>query len=229
MKITWRQRGAILIVLALMGLAWAYRRPLSAALSEAESARAWLLALGALGPLMLILINAAQIVLAPIPGYFVQAAAGWVFGLWPGAVYGAIGLGLGGGLAAWLSRTLGRPFAARMVGAARLQRWEQVTRADSPWLWALLLLGPVVDIPYFLAGLSQFPIPRLIFIAVLARGPSVLLASAVGAGAVTLSPPLLAAVAVGVALLLLGFYLFGARIQQAAEARLFALIRRLRL
>lgn len=227
MNLKWRQWLAIAIALGLVILAWVLRRPLLDSLDNIQAARAWLQSLGPLGPLVLILTNAVQIVVAPIPGYFVQAAAGWVFGMWAGALYGTLGLLVGGTLAATLTRVLGRPFAARIIGAARLQRWQETARSDSPWLWTVLLLGPVGDIPYFLAGLSRFPIPRLMLIALLVRGPSVLLASAVGAGVVDLSPELLLALFLGLILLLALFYLFGARLQQRAEQWFFGLLRRL--
>ena len=60
------------------------------------------------GPAALIGINVAQILVAPIPGYVVQAAAGYLYGpLW-GGIYGAIGLMIGAMLAMLLARLLGR-------------------------------------------------------------------------------------------------------------------------
>ncbi len=219
-KIRWQQWLAILFSVGLITLAWIYRDALADYLSDANKAQAWLRSLGPLGPIMLVVLNAAQIVVAPVPGYFVQAAAGWAFGAWPGAIYGTIGIAVGGALAAYLSRTLGRPFASRMVGEQRLIRWEKMTRADSPWLWAVLLLGPVGDIPYFLAGLSTFPILNLVLIAVVVRFPSVILASAVGAGVLSLNREVLVAVFVVTAFVLIFLYRYSARLQDAAEDRI---------
>ncbi len=189
-RLSRQQWLALLILMALAILAWMFREPLRSHLSNLDEARTWLQNLGPLGPLMFIAINALQIVVAPIPGYIVQVAGGWVFGVWPGALYGIIGLALGATLATSLARLLGRPFVTRIIGAERLARLEHVTRANRPWLWAVLLLGPVGDIPYFLAGLSRFPIPRLVLMAVLLRSPSVTLAAAVGSSAVVASPAL---------------------------------------
>ena len=185
-RLTWQQVVALIALAVILAVAWIYRQPLMLLLRDLEAARTWLLGLGAWGPLVLILINALQIVIAPIPGYVVQVAAGWVFGIWLGALYGTIGLALGAILATSLTRTLGRPFAARMVGEARLERWGHMIHADSAWLWAGLFLAPVGDTPYFLAGLSHYPIRRLVPLAVIVRAPSVLVASAVGAGVIGL-------------------------------------------
>lgn len=187
-RLSRQQWLALFILLAVVTLAWWFREPLRAHLSNLPEARTWLQSLGPLGAVIFICINAAQIVLAPIPGYIVQLAGGWVFGVWQGALLGIIGLALGAALAMTLARLLGRPFVSRMVGAARLARWEHVTRADRPWFWALLFLAPIGDLPYFLAGLSRYPIPRLVLIAVIVRSPSVTLAAAIGAGAVAVDP-----------------------------------------
>jgi len=187
-KITWQQWLAIVTLLILIALAFIFRERLQTYLTSLDQARLWLQGLGMIGPVALIVINALQIVVAPIPGYPVQVAAGWVYGVWPGGMFGVIGLALGAALAITLARLLGRPFVIRIIGKERLEQWEHVLHADSAWLWALVFLGPIGDIPYFLGGLSSYPIPRLVTIAVLVRSPSVFLAAAVGAGLVALEP-----------------------------------------
>ena len=86
-----------------------------------------------------------------------------------------------------LARLYGRPLVQRLVGASRLTKWEQVTHSDSPLLWCVLLLGPTGDLPYHLAGLSRVSFALIAGITFCIRMPSVFVAAAVGAGAVTLS------------------------------------------
>lgn len=181
----WKQGLALALLVALGVLAWIYRDPLQTHLRNIDEARLWFHSLGPVGPVVLIGLNALQIVVAPIPGYLVQIAAGWVYGVWPGALYAIIGMAIGATLAMSLGRLLGRPFVARIIGADRLARWEHVTRADKPWLWAILFLGPLGDIPYYLAGLSSYPIRKLVLTAVLVRSPGVVFATALGAGLVS--------------------------------------------
>ena len=69
--------------------------------------------------------------MAFIPGYVTQVASGFLFGYPKGALYGVIGMLLGGVIAVGLARLLGRPLVVRMVGEARLNRWEHVARLDS--------------------------------------------------------------------------------------------------
>jgi uncharacterized membrane protein YdjX (TVP38/TMEM64 family) len=177
-----QQWAALVVLIAILAAVWVYRQPLMTSLRHGDAARAWFHELGVMGPVVLVAINALQIVVAPIPGYVVQIAAGWVYGIWPGAFYAIIGLAVGAFLAMSLARLLGRPFALRVLGAERLAHWEHVVHADRLWLWALLFLGPVGDVPYILAGLSRFPIPRLLLLALLIRSPGVVAAAAIGAG-----------------------------------------------
>jgi uncharacterized membrane protein YdjX (TVP38/TMEM64 family) len=142
--------------------------------------------LGWFGPLALILLNATQIIVAPIPGYIIQAAAGYLYGpLW-GGVWASLGLFLGAMSAMKLARLYGRPLVERLVGAGRLAQWEGVTHSNSPLVWSVLLVGPTGDLPYHLAGLSRISFSVIALITLCIRVPSVFVAAAVGAGVVTL-------------------------------------------
>lgn len=155
--------------------------------NDQEQLQAFVDHLGWWGPIALILLNALQIIIAPIPGYIIQAAAGFLYGpLW-GGLWAALGLFLGAMSAMKLARVYGRPLVQRLVGAGRLTQWERVTHSDSPLLWTVLLLGPTGDLPFHLAGLSRVSFGLIAIITFCIRMPSVFVAAAVGAGAVTLS------------------------------------------
>ncbi|MEZ4676058.1 MAG: hypothetical protein R2932_17675 [Caldilineaceae bacterium] len=59
--------------------------------------------LGWMGPLALIFFNALQIVVAPVPGYVVQLAAGFLYGPWWGGLWSTLGLAAGSMTAMWLA------------------------------------------------------------------------------------------------------------------------------
>lgn len=178
----------LLLALLLLTLGVLYGPALIDLVRDRARVEAWLAAFGPWGPLALILLNTLQIVIAPIPGYFVQAAAGYLFGTLAGGIYGTIGMVTGGALAMNLARWYGRPLVVRLAGPERLQRWEGVIHSDSIWPWFILLLGPVGDIPYFIAGLTHVPIWKILLIALVLRAPSVFVAAAVGAGVIVLPP-----------------------------------------
>jgi len=175
---------ALVVALVLLGVAlWLWGGDAYTFLTDEQALEAIVIKAGIWGPLALILFNVVQIVVAPIPGYVVQLAAGYLYGpLW-GGIYAAVGVLLGAMTAMWLARTLGRPVARLLVGESRLARWESVTHSDSVWVWLLLLLGPIGDVPYTLAGLSRVPYLTIFLITLLIRVPSVFLSTAIGGGA----------------------------------------------
>lgn len=188
---SWPPKAAvrsILLALLLLALGAIYGPTLLDLVSDRARIEVWLTGLGPWGPLALVLLNTLQIVVAPIPGYFVQAAAGYLFGALAGGFYGMIGMAAGAALATSLARWYGRPLVTRLAGAERLQRWEGIIHSDSIWPWFILLLGPVGDIPYFIAGLTRVSVWKIVLIALVLRTPSVFVAAAVGAGAISLPP-----------------------------------------
>lgn len=153
------------------------------AIAQDEAALEALVAqLGAWGPLALIVINAVQIVVAPLPGYVMQIAAGYLYGPVWGGVYGAVGLVIGAMLAMGLARYFGRPLAEQLVGAGRLERWERVTFSTSTLVWFAILLAPTGDLPYFLAGLAKVSFAKILLLTFAIRVPSTMVVAAAGAG-----------------------------------------------
>lgn len=153
-----------------------------AALQDEAALQRWIAQLGMWGPLALVALNAAQIVVAPLPGYVMQAVAGYLYGpLW-GGVWGAIGLLVGATLAMVLARRLGRPVVERLVGAGRLERWEQVTFSTSTLVWFVILLAPSGDLPYFMAGLARVSILKILLLTAVIRVPTTMVVAAAGAG-----------------------------------------------
>ncbi len=217
----------VMLAVALLTTGIVVWRPLVRLATDAESARVWLASLGPWGPIAMILVSAAQIVFAPIPGYFVQVAGGYLFGAVPGTIYGVTGMLLGGAIAIGLSRRFGRPFVERKLGVERIRRWEQIAHIHSTWVWFLLMAGPVGDVPYYLAGLTRVPIWKLLVVVLITRGPAVAVAAAVGAGVADLSPELLLGLLLIV--LLLGALLFKTGRQLARRLEAFLLRRVVRV
>ncbi len=176
-----------LVLIVIFGLAW-WLWPIFAPLMRDEQAlRRAVDGLGWFGPLALIALNTLQIVVAPIPGYVIQAAAGLLYGPIWGGVWATCGLMSGAMLAMWLARRFGRPLAARMVGQLRIDQWESATHSTHPLIWFVMLLAPIGDIPYFLAGLSKVGFLPIALLTLIVRAPTVFAWAAIGAGTVTLT------------------------------------------
>ncbi len=139
--------------------------------------------LGWWGPPALIAINILQMVVAPIPGYAVYLVAGLLYGFLWGGIWSSIGLLAGSMLAMWLARHFGRPLVIRMIGRKQLERWEDLIHSDSTLVWGVILLSPIGDMPYYLAGLSHVRFRKIALLSVLTRVPQAFVTTALGAGA----------------------------------------------
>lgn len=170
---------AALVAGALILRFW---QPLLALVSEQERLRAWVAGFGWAAPLALILVQAAQVILAPLPGQVVGLVSGYLFGALWGTVYSAIGVLLGAWVLMSLARKLGRPFVERVVPPAHLARFDGLLARGGPTAFFLLFLLPFVpdDSISILAGLTDIPISLLMILAAIGRSPSLLAAAWMG-------------------------------------------------
>ena len=176
--------------------------------SSEEKARNLILATGIWGPLFLIILQALQVFLAPIPGQVIGAAGGYVFGPWLGTLYSMTGVMLGSILAIMLSRRYGRPLVERFVSKETLARMDDLTAKGGLWFLFIAFLLPFFpdDALCFLAGLSSIPFPWLLAVIIVGRLPGVAASALLGAG-ISRFPPELFAVLFGFAALLIVLHL----------------------
>jgi uncharacterized membrane protein YdjX (TVP38/TMEM64 family) len=173
-------------LLIALGIAlWIWREPLRALLGDQERVQAWVAQLGPWGPLATIGLNAAQVILAPIPGQFIGLTNGYLYGIAAGTLYSMIGLVIGTTTAMVLARRFGRPLVERLVAQDQLARWDEITAKQGPWFFFLVFLFPFLpdDVTCFLVGLSPLSIPRMLVLITLGRLPGVFVSCWVGARA----------------------------------------------
>ncbi len=213
------------LAVAIGGVLWYWREPLWAFLSDQERIREWVAELGPWGPLVVIALNVAQVLLAPIPGQFVGLVNGYLYGIWLGAVYSMVGLLLGSTLAMVLARRFGRPLVERLVNPAQLTRWDRIADHQGPLFFFLVFLFPLVpdDIACFLIGFSSLSIPRMLILATLGRLPGVCVSCWMGAYATEL--PWWAWISLGGAAAGLAWFFW--RYQARLESLIMHLIQRL--
>ncbi len=134
---------------------------------------AWVRGAGAWGPLLLLGVQAAQILLAPIPGFFVPVLAGVLYGPVVGPLITMGGSILGSGAAFWIGRSGGRPVAERLVGAEAVRK-AQLLFAGKRWLALVpLFLFPFspADALCFVAGIIGMEAKKFFLAVALGRLP----------------------------------------------------------
>lgn len=130
-------------------------------------------AAGAWGPIVLVGVQAAQIVAAPIPGIFVPLVAGILYGPVLGPVVTAVGTFLGSTAAYWIGRKAGRTLIERWMGGEALERSKRLI-AGRRWIaLVLLFLVPFspADALCFAAGILAMPWRRFVAAVMLGRVP----------------------------------------------------------
>ena len=147
------------------------------------SLRSWLDSLGLLAPLGFILIQALQVVIAPIPGEATGFMGGFLFGALPGFLYSSLGLTLGSGLAFLLSRRLGSRFMERLFRAESLAKFNALFERSGALVAFLLFLFPGAPKDYlcFLLVLSKIPFKVFVVLVAVGRMPATLLVTLQGA------------------------------------------------
>ncbi len=173
--------GAALVAAVIAGVVLARTDLLT--LFDGRALREFVAGFGPLAPVVFVLLVAAQVVLAPIPGQAVGFVGGYLFGPVAGSVYAVLGLGIGSTVVFWLAKRYGRPFVERALPPETVDRFDAfVERAGTPALFLVFLIpGPPDDAVCFAAGLTDLRISRLVAIAVLGRAPSIVVTTVSGA------------------------------------------------
>jgi uncharacterized membrane protein YdjX (TVP38/TMEM64 family) len=107
--------------------------------------------------LIFIVLQALQVVAAPIPGEVTGFVGGVLFGPYWGVLFSTVGLTLGSWLAFLLARWLGRPLVERLVARETMRRYDYVMHHKGMFLAFLLFLLPGFPKDYlcYLLGLGH--------------------------------------------------------------------------
>lgn len=157
-----------------------------------ERVEAWVRAAGAWGPVALMGVQIAQILLAPIPGAFVPIMAGALYGPIWGPVLTSIGTIIGSTAAYWIGRSAGHEFVERWVGEGALEKAHSLIRGKR---WIALI--PLFLVPFspadaicFMAGIVTVPWSRFTIAVLIGRLPrDAAVAAGVALGWNALLPP----------------------------------------
>jgi uncharacterized membrane protein YdjX (TVP38/TMEM64 family) len=131
-----------------------------------------------------VLLQVAQVVIAPIPANVIALAGGALYGVWGGFLVSSAGLILGSLLAFSLARLFGRPVVEAFVDPRHIDRYIDGVANRHFLILLMVVLVPFFpdDVICFVAGLSSMPIPAFLFLIILGRTPGMLVSSLVGSG-----------------------------------------------
>ena len=203
-------------LIALLGLLAIYNGRYLALFTDQMHLREWMRDWGIWAPLAIIVLQMAQVLLAPIPGQVIGLASGYLFGVVWGTFYSVLGTALGSLVAFVLARIYGRPLVERLVPSQTLAWLDAGAQRRGLFFFVLIFLLPFLpdDLACFVAGLTPIPIPAFMLAVLAGRPPGILVSCWLGANATGLSIAQWAVVVAGSILLALLFLLYGEQLQE---------------
>lgn len=139
---------------------------------------------GSISILVFISFQILQVVIAAIPGEFVQIAGGYVYGTVLGTLYSTVGILIGSIIVFCISRYLGFAVVKRFVPEKKLEKFNfLINNPKSEIAMFVLFLIPGIpkDIIVYIAGLTPIKPNRFFIVFTAARLPAMIGSSYIGA------------------------------------------------
>ena len=177
----------IILAAVVAGLAFAtarYTVPVTRLISDTDRFTAYIHSFGTWSMVVYALIEALQVVIAPVPGEFVQFAGGFIFGTLWGTIYSVAGILLGSAAAFLVARLFGFPLLQVVMPADGLNKFRFLIndpKAELVMLVLFLIPGVPKDLLTYVAGLTPVKPVRFLVTTTVARFPGIVLSSFIGA------------------------------------------------
>lgn len=169
----------VFILLAVTG----YLAPLVETLTQTfqcrENLRRYVEGWGPAAPLIFMVLQALQVVVAPIPGELTGAVGGFVFGIVPNVLYSTVGLTVGSVLAFAAARMMGLPLVRLVVPCHVLERFHFLVARRGTMVALILFIIPGFpkDILSYILGLSPMGFVTFFWVCTLGRIPGTIMLS----------------------------------------------------
>lgn len=161
------------VVLFAISVAFVFQGYVGGHFQSVESLRAYVAQFGTFGPLVLTMIQALQVVVPVLPGFFGSIVGTGLFGAWISFWCNYIGISTGSIIAFLLAKWLGHNILRVMFPNGKYEsyvEWVKKKRSFT-WLlfWSILLpLAPDDFLCYF-SGLSDMDTRKFVWIIILAK------------------------------------------------------------
>ena len=174
-----------LSIAVMAGLTIALWKPLVNFAENPASLAIWIDEAGIWGPIIFMLLNTAQVLLAIIPGGPFEVAAGALFGPWVGTLMCDVAMTTGGMMTFFFVRKFGMKFIELFVDRKEIESVKFLH--SNPKYTTLLFLffllpGTPKDLMCYVVGLTDIKLSTWTLINVVGRFPAILL-SALGGSA----------------------------------------------
>lgn len=168
----------------------------------------WVNSLGILGVGIMLLIQILQVVIAFIPGEFVQVMAGVMYGTWGGLALCLTGCVLASAVIFALIRRLGRDFVIKFFGEEQLSKYDFLQ--DSSKLETLVFIlflipGLPKDLLTYIVPLTPISMTNFLVLSTVGRLPGMIASTLIGSSVSNANWPLI----IGIFAVVIVFALLG--------------------
>lgn len=134
---------------------------------------------GKAAPCAFIIIQAMQVVIAPIPGELTGAVGGFIFGATANTIYSTIGLTIGSMAAFLAAKLIGMPLVSYFVSEKALARFHFLTERRGAIISLILFAIPGFpkDILSYILGLSPMNVSTFFWVSAIGRIPGTIMLS----------------------------------------------------
>lgn len=146
--------------------------------------RDYIISTGKIGPLIFILFQILQTVIAPIPGEVIQLAGGYIYGVPLGTLYTTVGMLVGASIAFFFTRLLGGNFIENLMKKKKF-KWMTDMMGNKKFSIFLFIFFFIPGLPkdylIYVAGLTTIKPLKFFGILIVSRLPWLLASVSVGA------------------------------------------------
>lgn len=165
----WIKLFILLFIISISAIL--YKTGLFGLFLHRERVLAFLDSLGPLSFFGFVVLQATQVVLAPIPGEVTGLIGGYAYGPYLGVALSTTGLVLGSYVAFALSKAFGRPFVDKFVNKALMDRFDYLLHHKGLFLIFLFFLMPGFPKDYFcfILGLGHLSTMEFLLVSTVGR------------------------------------------------------------
>ena len=152
--------------------------------SDKEAIKTLLKSWGPWAPLIYVIFQAAQVLIAPLPGEATGGfVAGYFFGVFWGTLYSLIGLVAGSVVAFLLGNWLEHRFVVKWVPHQIMERFHHLAETKGLVISLIIFVLPYFPKDYFcfLLGISEMSLSLFLFVIIIGRLPGALMFALQGA------------------------------------------------
>lgn len=173
----------ILVLLVAMIFLMLVKAYIDGEFKTVESLQNYIQRYGALGPMMLVFVQAAQVVIPVLPGFLGCAVGSVLYGPWIGFWCNYIGISVGSVIAFFLAKKLGERLLQDLFSGNKYKKWaERAGKSRSYAVFVFLaMLLPLFPDDYicYLTGTTHMTARKFIWIVILGK-PWCILAYSLG-------------------------------------------------